>query len=294
MHTIRNFIDQYISTRFAQQGVRFYHAENIEGFRSHCESGQLHCRKAMLEMIPAQYTHFESDDYDQACGLDERVFGNIYDIGSIYARANLGSQNHAAPNVYGPLIFVFRPDVFSVMHDIVITQKSSWKSKPRWREGSITTEEQVEALLNAEWAKDNVADAWQYAEISCANTAIPLTHLEKIIVEPLKINISADPQVPDRYGLDTIAQQIAERCGISVPIEPRNFAEKPFKTQNLDMLVKLVEFCEQIPSTITQQNWNSASPALPQDFQGLSDKVKGRMRRWAQYFTFGTVRAKRR
>lgn len=228
MAAIQQSIDSYIATRFAQQGVRFFHAENIEGFRAHCQSGQLCCRKTLVEQIPNAYTHFASDSYDTEKGLDARVYGNIYDIGSIYARANLGlAENPAAPNIYGPIVFVFRPDVFSVMRDIVITQKSSWTLRPLWREASVTTKEQVETVLRADWAKDNVADAWQYAEVSCANAALPLTYLEKIIVEPLKIHISASPQDAEHCPLETIVRQITGRCGITVPIEQRNFAEKP-------------------------------------------------------------------
>src|SRR3569832_471277 len=103
MPNFENPIDRYIATRFAQQGVRFFHAENIEGFRAHCESKHLLCRRKLVEAIPDAYTHFESDDYDMQKGFDARVFGNIYDMGAIYARANLGSQHPAAPNIYGPL-----------------------------------------------------------------------------------------------------------------------------------------------------------------------------------------------
>ena len=68
---------------------------------------------------------------------------------------------------------MFRPDVFSVMRDIVITLKSSWKTKPKWREVSVQTEAQVEELLTPDQPKDNIADTWQYAELSCANPKIP-------------------------------------------------------------------------------------------------------------------------
>lgn len=290
-------IDRYIATRFQQQVVRFFHAENIEGFRAHCHSGHLSCRKELVGQIPDAYTHFVSDSYDTEQGLDARVYGNIYDIGSIYSRANLGlADNPAAPNIYGPIIFVFRPEVFSVMHDIVITQQSSWTLRPRWREVSITTEEQVETVLRAERAKDNVADAWQYAEVSCANTKLPLTYLEKIIVEPLNININinASPREAEHYPLETIVRQITGRCGITVPIEPRNFAEKPSKVQNLHMLGKLIEFCEQIPLSVTQDNWDSTQFLLPPELQVLPDKLKSRMLQWARYFTFGSLRATRR
>ena len=82
-----------------------FHAENIEGIRAHCEAGHLLCRQKLMEAIPDAYTHFESDPYDVAYGFDVRVFGNIYDLGAIHARANLwSSQNPAAPNIYGPIV----------------------------------------------------------------------------------------------------------------------------------------------------------------------------------------------
>lgn len=287
-----HLIDRYIATRFAEQGVRFFHAENIEGFRAHCENGRLLCRQGLVQAIPDAYTHFESDDYDQANGFDARVFGNIYDLGAIYARTKLESEKPAAPNIYGPILFVFRPDVFGAMRDIVITKQSAWKTRPRWRELGVAMEAVVEELLRPDWVKDNVADAWQHAELSCANTELPLSYLEKIIVEPL----SLPGAPPDRFDLPEVVTVIARRCRIAVPIEVRDYTDRRqhFKPANLEALRSLASFCEQVPLTVTQQNWKTASHVLPQDLQNLHASTRGKMLRFAQYYTFGTVRATRR
>ncbi len=274
-----------------EQGVRFFHSENVEGFRAHCKSKHLMCRRMLMEAIPVDYTHFESDTYDTEMGFDRRVFGNIYDLGAIYARANLQSENPAGPYVYGPIIFVFRPDVFSVMHDIVITQGGSWGIKPKWREVSIKNEAQVEEILQPDQPKDNVADNWQYAELSCANTELPLAYLEKIIVEPLTIPLGSG-----RYSLQkAVSAAVMKYYGVSVVVEERDFEDRRqhFKPENREMLEKLARFCEQLPPNISQQNWRSAPPQLPSEFQSLPNKLKGLMRTWAQYFTFGTVRCRR-
>lgn len=292
MQNSDHHISSYIGARFAQQGVRFFHAENIEGIRAHCEAGHLLCRKMLMEAIPDAYTHFESDPYDVAYGFDVRVFGNIYDLGAIYARANLGSsQNPAAPNIYGPIVLVFRPDVFSVMRDIVITPKSSWKTKPKWREVSVQTEAQVEELLTPDQPKDNIADTWQYAELSCANPKIPLSYLEKILVEPLTL-----PGMPTRRELLHVVRKIAERCRIHVPIEARDFTDRTqrFKPANLELLQRLADFCGQIPPDVTQQTWASTPFVLPPEFQQLPNSMTGKMMRFARYYTFGTVRARPR
>lgn len=240
------------------------------------------CRHELLAQDPEHAVPFDSDEHDTQNGFERRVFGNIYDLGAIFERAH--EEN--GPYIYGPFIFVFKPEVFGEMEDIVILPESIWTAGKDWARKRISTESQVDELLRSTRFDDNIHHNWQYAEISCSNSSIPFKYLSKIIVEPLDF-WSPSGKV---YTLEYIAKWQLEQCEIKgVPVEVRNY--RPSKIRAKQALEEMAKFCRDLPQTVTMQDWRISVSDLPASLDYLSDKTKKRLIQWAKYYTFGTVRA---
>ena len=274
--------DRTIAERLAKEGVEFFHADNIEAFRAHCDSGRLLCRRELMEVNPDGHTPFDSDEYDQNHGFDSRVFGNIYDLGSIFERAHEDN----GPYIYGPIMFVFRPEVYMQMTDIIIVNKSMFTLGNTWRDFRLCDEAQLDSMLNPSHPDDKIHRNWHYAELNCSNCSIPLSYLSKVVVEPLEFR-AVDGQL---YNLYDVATRILSQRGIGhIPVEIRKY--RSGKRGGITALRAMVEVCQGLPSTVTPDTWNVSQADLPGSLNYLSDAAQKRLIQWGKYFTFGTVRA---
>lgn len=273
-------LDRYIAEQFFARQVEFYHAENIAGFKAHCKAGNLLCRKHLLEADPDHYVPLDSDEYDRSTGYDERVRGNIYDLGRIFERAHEDN----GPYIAGPFVFVFKREVFAQMRDIVILPESMWTAGRHWAQKRVATEAQVDQLLSPGMPEDQVHRNWQYGELSCSNNSIPLSYLSKVMVEPLTVVHKGKS-----YGFARIAEDVLARHSLSrVPVEVRPY--RSGKRGGIRALEVMTEFCRGLPSTVTLQSWNVTPDDLPESLRHLSTETKNRLIQWAKYYTFGTVR----
>ena len=269
-------LDQYIAQRFAARQVRFYHAENLRNFRTYCEARAVLCREELMVQDPAHFTQFRSDDDDARLGVLGRVFGNIYDFGAIFSRAP-----QSIPNIYGPILLIFAPSVFSMMADIRITPQSIATHLGSWAQASIRTNAQVDTLVEGDNFGSPINTNWHFCELSCDNRRLPFDHLEEIVVEPITVCGSRLVEVVRAEALSR---------GIRTLIR-----ERPFRlNSNIDALNELVDTCEAVAPGLSDDLWNLGVANLPARFRAYPNNLQGRTVGWYRYFYFGTIEELRR
>lgn len=265
--------DKTLGERLTDANVRFYHAENLQNFRTHCQANALVCREALMSSDPVNYTRLYSDSIDERRGVLGRVFGNMYDFGAVFSRGK-----GTVPNTYGPITLVFKPSVYSIMQDIVITPKSIVKYSDDWRSHAIKEKPQIDALLAGDSFGSPIANGYQFAELSCQNNALPFSFLEKIIVE--RIDVAG-------VSLFAVVKSVLAKQGLTIPVEERRYG------RNLDMLQEMVGLCESYPASITEDSWALHASQLPPSAQDRSEQGKIQLLLWCHNFFFGTVQSLR-
>lgn len=264
-------LDAYIARKFQARGVRFFHAENWRNFQSYCAAGAVLCRGELMRRDGEGFTAFYSDDEDRARGALGRVFGNLNDLGSVYARFR-----RTIPNVYGPIMLVFQPWVFARMQGIRITQRSIVSLHGGWESAALRTAHQIDELVPEYGAGNLDGRDWFACEISCENQTLPFDALERVCVEPIVVQ--------GQWLRDRVEAELRSH-GIFVPVEERSYADqsKPAALQSL------VELCEGLQPPSDQGAWFLDFGRLPETFREMDLQKQRRVALWCRYFTYGTV-----
>lgn len=266
-------LDTYTIEKFGERQVRFYHSDNIEQVRQHFQNGRLLTRRDLLSNSENP-TGFYSDLRDARLGFDDRIFGNPYDLGEIFVR---GSSD-CAPYIYGPIVFEFRPDVYSLMSDIIITPKSIVGYRDGWQGHHVQDEATTDTMVAHNSWGDTIVRGWQGCEISSAKCDIPLTYLSSIIVEPIAV---------ERWPLHQIVSFLRDRHAPGVEVR-----ERPYRRNNpgaLALIQGLRDFCHALPEDIAEGQWDTRVPPLPENLGSLSESQITRCRLWCRYFYFGSL-----
>ncbi|CAM4056052.1 hypothetical protein [Corallococcus exiguus] len=265
-------LDSYIAQRFGSRNLQFYHAENLENFRTYCAAGKLLCRGELMNRNPNGFTVFYSDDRDRSLGVLGRAFGNLHDFGSLFQRAR-----KTIPNVYGPIQLIFAPAVFSSMRDICVTPKSIVNLNQDWKQQAFLSEEKIEELLRVDGSHNQINPAFSFCELSCGNNSISLEFLKCVRVEPLRVS---------GWSLQEIVENELRTYGIHVPVETRSYT----RVENRIALQQLVEFCEGLSIPHSREALPLPVNSLPATFQALELPKKKRLVLWCRYFTHGTIK----
>jgi hypothetical protein len=79
-----------------------------------------HPSRSHLESNEKPYTPFKTDQNDRANDDWDKVFANLSDFGFTFA----GGYD-AVPNIYGPILFQIKPEVFYEAKDVAICLRSA-------------------------------------------------------------------------------------------------------------------------------------------------------------------------
>lgn len=261
-------LDQYIATAFGSAGVRFYHADNLRHFSLHYQHKALLAKSELIK-LDSGYTRFYSDKSDEESGALDRVFGNIYDFGAIFARAP-----GTTPNIYGPITLVFRSTSFASMRDIAITPKSIVTYGADWQRARVHDQKTIDTIVGGDGFGGPVARSWQMCEVSFAGPSLQLSLLERILVEPIRIG---------GKSLLSYVREAAPTLG-SITLE-RPYSYK----KHIANLRDLAATCERIPRGTENDSWRFSVEDLPSGWETLAPVMRRRLPGWCRYFYFGTV-----
>ena len=133
---------------FNERGVRFYHACQYKDFKTYLRLGGVPSRN-LMENSGLDYTHFDTDDVDQDNSVWDKVFGNLSDFGLGFAMFNHSEHTAPLPNPYGPILLVFKPEVFLSAYDVAICLRSAGANRFN-RENEALLVEQVNKIFRYE------------------------------------------------------------------------------------------------------------------------------------------------
>jgi hypothetical protein len=101
------------------RGAYLYHACQLIDFQSYLKLGGIPSR-AHLESNEKPYTPFKTDQNDRTNDDWDKVFANLSDFGFTFAEGY-----DAVPNIYGPILFQIKPEVFYEATDVAICLRSA-------------------------------------------------------------------------------------------------------------------------------------------------------------------------
>ena len=152
--------------------VRLYHAIDLPDFETYCERWELLSR-AELEAHPNGIrVRFYSDDSDKDRGLSRRVFGNLHNYWNYFW------ERGQCPNAYGHIVLEFRPEVFLECNDISLTPSNAADEAYNVQTQRICREDCLQAAIEDDQAM------LKRLELSCANPALSLCDLDRVVVQP--------------------------------------------------------------------------------------------------------------
>ena len=249
-----------------RKGVRFFHAINLGAFTRYCEAGALLSRELLLR--DHSCTPFWSDDSDGERGVLGRVFGNLYDFGAIYARAQ-----KSVPNIYGPIAMLFSSGVFQEMDDVVVTRNSIAVLQGPWRSHAIDDHNEIDTILSGDECSNHIHSGppkkYEYVELSCSNVSLSFSCFSRIIVDDLQI---------EGRSLLELVREIINAHNVQVIVQARQYSQGG----NLRQLQKVVRALHSSPAeNVNMPSWVTA--------RGQQSFLK-----WMKYFQEDTIEFLRR
>lgn len=126
---------------FNQRDVSLFHSCQFQDFQSYLQLGGIPSRQ-LLSDCKLPFTKFETDCGDQKNGVWDKVFLNPIDFGAFFVRGGA-----ATPTTYGPIAFVFYPDVLREAEDVAICLRSAGASDFRREAECLGSVEEVDRIF---------------------------------------------------------------------------------------------------------------------------------------------------
>jgi hypothetical protein len=170
-------------SQFKNRGVKFYHACQYKDFKTYLEIGGVPSRN-LMERSGQPYTVFDTDNIDRENEVWNKVFGNLQDLGKGFAQGQRNENTAPTPNPYGPILLIFKPEVFTEALDVAISLRSA---------GGRDFNRENEALASAEI----VNLIFLYEDITQAPNEYSKAHLKysRALIETFGDQNAGSPEV---------------------------------------------------------------------------------------------------
>ena len=266
--------------------AHLYHACQYTDFISYLQIGGIPSR-AHLEAKKTEFTPFDTDGVDQTNAVWDKVFLNLSDFGSTFARGQA-----AVPNPYGPILLCVRPSGLLNAGDVAVCLRSAGAQGFDRKRESLRTPAQIERLFSRPTNDKYPAKTWiKFAtqlqkdfnnpnardpEISCSFAAgyLSFEHVDRIVVDPYVIN-------------GTSLEQRVRQAQAAVKNRPAVHERVPkVRPERYNELADLVR--NSTRSLANPGRWN-ASDGLKQWARAVAEKgLDYQFKRYADYLQRGT------
>lgn len=297
MTTITGPEIEKIINLFNKRGVKFYHACQYKDFKTYIELCGVPSRN-LMEQSGLPYTPFDTDETDKTSAVWNKVFGNLQDFGFSFAGGQRNPRTAPTPNPFGPVLFIFNPEVFREAKDIAICLRSAGGRNFNRENEALPTATEVNRIFLYEeiedapngYARANIKftaglreefndPGAKTPEVSCIveNERFSFNHL---------CNIMIDPYVINNQNLFQKVRKIKNENGLHGRIEARTYSEGQFR-----IIQELANFILQdiisIPQIIENKNcsenlWNWATKIQ-------TGNIIYQFDRFAGYLRIGTI-----
>lgn len=280
---------------FEERQVFLYHACQLIDFESYISLGGIPSR-ALLKSRQVEFTPFQTDDTDRENNMWDKVFVNLSDFGSSFAK---GSES--VPNPYGPILFKLCPTALLEASDVAVCLWSAGaKGFNRERE-SLNTLEDIDRLflhpsnsgnpksthikyrarLAEEFGRQKTKT--QDPEISCIvpNGVLSTQHVSFIRVDPYIVN--------NQKLLDWV-NIIKQRYSVQFPVYERSHFPERSRSSFYNEIAEQIG--EQIPTLQALALNNACSQSL-RDWAEQIFHLEWLFERYASYLRHGTLKPMR-
>lgn len=267
--------------------THLYHACQYSDFLSYVAVGGIPSR-ARLQESERDYTAFETDRIDQENAVWDKVFLNLSDFGTTFARSK-----GAIPNPYGPVLLRIQPEALKEAVDIAVCLRSAGAQGFRREQESLRTPEEIDRLFSRTADDKYPASTWiKFAtelqkefrspgardpEISCTyeDGVLPIKYVDRAIVDPYVINDTPLWQYVRHVVVD-------QRLGVSV--YERKSVVGSVRYNELANLVR-----EATPPLGCSADWNASEELKHWAREITSKNLEYQYNRFAQYLREGTL-----
>lgn len=273
---------------FNQRGVSLYHSCQLKDFRSYLKLGGIPSRQLLTD-CGLSFTEFDTDYIDQKNGVWDKVFLNPVDFGAFFARGNA-----ATPTTYGPIAFVFYPDVLLEAQDVAVCLRSAGASDFKREEESLSSVQEVDTIFvcpkehdfprSIEIKSEKVLERDHPSKkvrgspeisCSCATSRLSFKQLSYIYVDPYCIRGKA---------LERLVEEELCKFGFTCEVKVRQCPRSPIYSELADTLgVGYMGLDDLLSLT-------SASSDMREWAKGLKRNNLGyQWERYAKYLIAGTL-----
>lgn len=179
--------------------VSLYHACQYTDLITYIEIGGIPSRQRM-EVVDASFTPFDTDASDRENGVWDKVFLNLTDFGTTFAKGQ-----RAVPNPYGPILLHVRPEALLEASDVAICLRSAGGQQFDRELESLSTAADVDRLFaygesdgyrrsalvrfRKELREEFGLETASEPEISCSirRGFLPFRYISKLVVDPYVI-----------------------------------------------------------------------------------------------------------
>ena len=274
---------------FEDRQVSLYHACQLIDFWSYLHLGGIPSR-ALLESKRLPFTPFETDLIDKENSVWDKVFVNLSDFGSVFAR---GANN--VPNPYGPILFQMKSSTLLEASDIAVCLRSAGAQGFNREHEALNTLEEIDRLF---WHPSNVDPPQstyikyrdelvkefgnpnaQSPEISCT---VPIGVLPTQYVKLVRV----DPYVINGRRLIDLVDAIKQRYPVQFPIYLRGHFSDRSRISFYNEIAEGVN--EGIPSLSDIASSNTWSQPV-RDWVMQIHHLDWQFSRYAKYLRDGTL-----
>ncbi len=277
---------------FEERQVFLYHACQLIDFESYISLGGIPSR-ALLESRQLEFTPFQTDAIDRENNMWDKVFVNLSDFGSSFAK---GSKS--VPNPYGPILFQLRPSALLEASDVAVCLWSAGaKGFNRERE-ALKTLEDINRLFkyssNSGTPKstyikfrDQLAEEFGRQKTKTQDPEISCTVPNGVLSTQHVSFIGVDPYVVNNRKLLYWVNIIKQKYPVQFRIRERSHFPEQARSSFYNEIAEQIG--EQIPTLQALARNNACSQPL-RDWAEQIFSLEWQFQRYAMYLRDGTLK----
>ncbi|MEG4089677.1 hypothetical protein [Microcoleus sp. Pol12B4] len=230
-----------------ERDAYLYHACQLLDFKSYLNVGGIPSR-SHLESNSQPYTPFKTDQNDRANDDWDKVFANLSDFGFTFA----GGYD-AVPNIYGPILFQIKPEVFYEATDVAICLRSAGRNDFDREREALKSISEVDRLFKhpvdePDKSKRSYVKTRKELEKDFTNASAPeiscTVESGKFSLEYVKL-VRVEPYIIQGHHLEVKVKEIISKSGENLRVYKRT-KSSPYTNELLKILESGVKLLQDI------------------------------------------------
>ena len=284
---------QSLVNLFEERYVSLYHACQLLDFGSYLALGGIPSR-ALLENRQTKFTSFQTDATDRENSVWDKVFVNLTDFGSLFAR---GAKN--VPNPYGPILFKIYPAALLEASEVAVCLWSAGAKGFNREQEALKTVEEINRLFvypsnqgapESIYIKYRGQLAREFGKQKAQDPEISCTVLNGVLSTKYVNFIGVDPYIVNNQKLVDWVKSIANEYGVEFPVYERSYFPERARRNFYNEIAQRIG--EEIPTLHTLSSDDTCSQSL-RTWAGQILQLEWQFERYVTYLRDGTLKPMR-